>query len=114
MGGYCLLDLRRHTGENDKIRPNKNHAGENGDRNAFIVYSDVITSLPPLFMAEAVEPDQDGLFPRRYPESEYKQVPLYEVPEFTMEELADMIVKDRGYGDVRKYFTPETIRRMRG
>ena len=64
MGRYCLLDLRRHTGENDKIRPNKNHTGENGDRNAFIVYSDVITAVPPLFMAEAVEPDQDGLFPR--------------------------------------------------
>ena len=64
LGRYCLLDLRRHMGENDKIRPNKNHSGESGDRNAFIVYSDVITALPPLFMAEAVEPDQDGLFPR--------------------------------------------------
>ncbi len=64
LGRYCLLDLRRYTGENDKIRPNKNHAGENGDRNAFIVYSDVITALPPLFMAEVVEPDQDGMFPR--------------------------------------------------
>ena len=63
LGRYCLLDLRRHTGENDKIRPNKNHAGENGDRNAFIVYSDVIFQLPADFMAEAVEPDQDGLFP---------------------------------------------------
>ena len=64
LGRYCLLDLRRHMGENDKIRPNKNHSGENGDRNAFIVYSDVIVAVPPLFMAEAVEPDQDGLFPR--------------------------------------------------
>lgn len=63
LGKYCLLDLRRHTGENDKIRPNKNHAGENGDRNAFIVYSDVITQLDAHFMAEAVTPDQDGLFP---------------------------------------------------
>ncbi len=63
LGRYCLLDLRRHTGENDKIRPNKNHAGENGDRNAFIVYSDVITRVDPRFMAEAVTPDQDGLFP---------------------------------------------------
>ena len=50
LGRYCLLDLRRHMGENDKIRPNKNHSGENGDRNAFIVYSDVITAVPPLFM----------------------------------------------------------------
>ena len=63
LGRYCLLDLRRHTGENDKIRPNKNHAGENGDRNAFIVYSDVVARINPRFMAEAVAPDQDGLFP---------------------------------------------------
>lgn len=63
LGRYCLLDLRRHTGENDKIRPNKNHAGENGDRNAYIVYSDVVTRVNPRFMAEAVAPDQDGLFP---------------------------------------------------
>ena len=63
LGRYCLLDLRRHTGENDKIRPNKNHAGENGDRNAYIVYSDVVARVNPRFMAEAVAPDQDGLFP---------------------------------------------------
>ena len=63
LGRYCLLDLRRHTGENDKIRPNKNHAGETGDRNAFIVYSDVVARINPRFMAEAVAPDQDGLFP---------------------------------------------------
>ena len=62
LGRYCLLDLRRHIGENDKIRPNKNHAGENGDRNAFIVYSDVVARVNPRFMAEAVAPDQDGLF----------------------------------------------------
>ncbi len=64
LGRYCAIDLRRHPGENDKIRPNKNHNGENGDRNAYIVYSDVITALNPLCMAEIVDVDEDGLFSR--------------------------------------------------
>lgn len=42
MGRYCMLDLRRYPGENEKIRPNKNFARENGDSNAFIIYSDVV------------------------------------------------------------------------
>lgn len=64
LGRYCAMDLRKHPGENDKIRPNKNHIGENGDRNAYIVYSDVITTLSPSMLAEIVEVDEDGLFPR--------------------------------------------------
>ena len=44
IGRYCTLDLRRHPGENDKIRPNKNYDPANGDRNAFIVYSDVVSA----------------------------------------------------------------------
>ncbi len=62
LGRYCAIDLRKHPGENDKIRPNKNHNGENGDRNAYIVYSDVITAVDPLRMAEVVEVDEDGMF----------------------------------------------------
>lgn len=55
LGRYCLLDLRSHPGENDKIRPNKNHAADNGDRNAFIMYSDVVFSTNPATLAEVVE-----------------------------------------------------------
>ncbi len=62
LGRYCAIDLRKHPGENDKIRPNKNHNGENGDRNAYIVYSDVIAAVDPLRMAEVVEADEDGMF----------------------------------------------------
>lgn len=57
LGRYCLLDLRNHPGDNDKIRPNKNHSAENGDRNAFIMYSDVVFSISPLSLAEVVEAD---------------------------------------------------------
>ena len=64
LGRYCAIDLRKHTGENDKIRPNKNYNGENGDRNAYIVYSDVIAAAEPLRMAEVVNVDEDGLFAR--------------------------------------------------
>ena len=42
MGRYCVLDLREHAGENDKIRPNKNYRGDDTERNAHIVYSDVV------------------------------------------------------------------------
>ena len=42
MGRYCVLDLREHAGENDKIRPNKNYHGDETERNAHIVYSDVV------------------------------------------------------------------------
>ncbi len=51
MGRYCVLDLREHTGENDKIRPNKNYHGDETERNAHIVYSDVVR-----------EPAQDMIF----------------------------------------------------
>ncbi|MBQ2955771.1 MAG: hypothetical protein IJE08_04840 [Clostridia bacterium] len=62
LGRYCAIDLRKHPGENDKIRPNKNHNGENGDKNAYIVYSDVIAAVEPMRMAEVVDVDEDGLF----------------------------------------------------
>ncbi len=55
LGSYCLLDLRKHPNENDKIRPNKNHSGETGDRNAFIVYSDVVHATGEQLMAEVYE-----------------------------------------------------------
>ena len=42
MGRYCVLDLREHAGENDKIRPNKNYCGDDTERNAHIIYSDVV------------------------------------------------------------------------
>ena len=45
LGRYCALDLRRFPGENEKIRPNKNYGGAN-ERNASIVYSDVIGPVP--------------------------------------------------------------------
>jgi len=53
LGCYCLIDLRKHIGENDKIRPNKNYPRD--DRNAYIVYSDVVQRVPDSYMAEICE-----------------------------------------------------------
>ena len=53
LGQYCLIDLRRHQGENDKIRPNKNY--QRDDHNAYIVYSDVIVRLNDTFMGQVCE-----------------------------------------------------------
>lgn len=46
LGRYCMLNLTRHPNENDKIRPNKNFAMVSTERNANIVYSDVVAKLP--------------------------------------------------------------------
>lgn len=42
MGGFCMVDLREHPDENDKIRPNKNYRGDDTEPNAYIIYSDVV------------------------------------------------------------------------
>ena len=42
MGGFCVVDLREHPDENDKIRPNKNYHGDESEPNAYIIYSDVV------------------------------------------------------------------------
>ena len=55
MGCYCRVNLVKHPNENDKIRPNKNHGGEFGDKNAYIMYSDVIDCAEILDVAEVIE-----------------------------------------------------------
>lgn len=45
LGRLCLIDLRAHPRENDKIRQNKNYA-LGTDHNPFMIYSDVIRRLP--------------------------------------------------------------------
>ena len=68
MGRYCVLDLREHTGESDKIRPNKNYHGDESERNAHIVYSDVVREPAPDMIFEilpegAAEGDWNGPAP---------------------------------------------------
>lgn len=45
LGRLCLIDLRAHPRENDKIRQNKNYA-LGTDHNPFMIYSDVIREMP--------------------------------------------------------------------
>ena len=42
MGLFCVVDLRAHPDDNDKIRPNKNYRGDGAEQNAYIIYSDVV------------------------------------------------------------------------
>ena len=60
MGRYCVLDLREHAGENDKIRPNKNYKGDDTERNAHIVYSDVVREPARDMIFEIAEFDGEG------------------------------------------------------
>ena len=55
IGRYALLDLREHTGENDKIRPNKNYHADPGETNAYIVYSDVVVEPPEGMLYEVLD-----------------------------------------------------------
>lgn len=55
IGRYCILDLRRHPNENDKIRPNKNCIPVGGDPNAYIVYSDVVYAVAPGLITQILD-----------------------------------------------------------
>lgn len=46
-GLFCVVDLRAHPDENDKIRPNKNYRPGGDEINSCIVYSDVVLSPAP-------------------------------------------------------------------
>lgn len=59
LGCFCLLDLTKHPGETDKIRPNKNYSPERGEFNRNIVYSDVILACPEHFAYEVLTPETD-------------------------------------------------------
>ncbi len=60
MGRYCVLDLREHEGENDKIRPNKNYHGDETEKNAHIVYSDVVREPAPDMIFEIAAFDAES------------------------------------------------------
>ncbi len=51
IGLFAVVDLREHPNDNDKIRLNKNFHGDDTERNAHIIYSDVVR-----------EPAQDMIF----------------------------------------------------
>lgn len=65
MGRYCILDLRNHTGENDKIRPNKNYHNDETERNAHIVYSDVVLDPVENMIYEIIEAPAGDVLPAR-------------------------------------------------
>ena len=83
IGLFCVVDLRGHPEENDKIRPNKNYREDGPEQNAYIIYSDVVRGPAPEMIYEILpkgEPDAlrpaphtaevllrgDALSPRRW------------------------------------------------
>ncbi len=47
IGLFAVVDLREHPNDNDKIRLNKNFHGDDSERNAHIIYSDVVREPAP-------------------------------------------------------------------
>ena len=57
IGLFCVVDLRGHPDGNDKIRPNKNYREGASEKNAFIIYSDVVKSPDPDSIFEILSPE---------------------------------------------------------
>ncbi len=55
LGSLCLIDLTPYPLEANKIRTNKNYAPDRGEKNQYILYSDVVHPLPETLVYEVVE-----------------------------------------------------------
>ena len=58
IGLFCVVDLRAHPDDNDKIRPNKNFREGAPEQNAFIIYSDVVREPAPHMIFEILPEDR--------------------------------------------------------
>lgn len=60
IGLFAVVDLREHPNDNDKIRLNKNYHGDDTERNAHIIYSDVVREPAPnmIFPLLALTPEE--------------------------------------------------------
>lgn len=57
IGLFAVVDLREHPNDNDKIRLNKNFHGDDVERNAHIIYSDVVREPAPDMIFSVLELD---------------------------------------------------------
>lgn len=59
IGLFAVVDLREHPSDNDKIRLNKNFHGDDAERNAHIIYSDVVREPAPnmIFALLSMDPE---------------------------------------------------------
>ena len=63
MGLFCVVDLRGHPEENDKIRPNKNYRMNGPEINDCIIYSDVVREPAPDMIFEILRAEPDAQLP---------------------------------------------------
>ena len=59
-GLFCVVDLRDHPGESDKIRPNKNYRPGGEEVNGCIVYSDVVRGPAPDMIFQVLPAESAG------------------------------------------------------
>ena len=59
-GLFCVVDLREHPGESDKIRPNKNYHPGGDEINGCIVYSDVVRAPVPNMIYQVLPAESAG------------------------------------------------------
>ena len=59
-GLFCVVDLREHPGESDKIRPNKNYHPGGDEVNGCIVYSDVVRGPAPNMIYQVLPAESAG------------------------------------------------------
>ncbi len=62
LGSLCMIDLTPFPLEANKIRTNKNYAPDKGEKNQYILYSDVVHALPEDLVYEIIDTQtQDDL-----------------------------------------------------
>jgi len=65
LGHLCMIDLTPFPPEANKIRTNKNYAPDKGEKNQYILYSDVIHSLPESLLYEVVDVEAAEKIPEK-------------------------------------------------
>ena len=65
LGHLCMIDLTPFPPEANKIRTNKNYAPERGEKNQYILYSDVIHALPESLVYEVASAETAEEIPEK-------------------------------------------------
>jgi hypothetical protein len=86
LGHLCMIDLTPFPPEANKIRTNKNYAPDKGEKNQYILYSDVIHALPESLVYEVMDAESA------------EEIPEKVLPALTP--LKYVRVKDQWYGPI--------------
>lgn len=76
IGLFASVDLTEHPGENDKIRANKNYRNDEAERNAYIIYSDVVREPEKGMLYCVLDVDPSGAEGQELPQQPLSRVLL--------------------------------------